>query len=196
MPLFFKFIDINIYKLYILVYFNIVYEIEVYFMKEYKRIFQEFQPIYNENSKILLLGSFPSEKSRQEGFYYGNKRNRFWKLLSILLHTDMPESIEEKIMLLLNNNIALWDVIDSCDIRGSSDSSIKNVSVADIKGLIDNTNIKYIYTNGNTAKKLYDKYVLKDTDIEAVLMPSTSPANAAFGLERLISYWKSILEHI
>lgn len=130
MPLFFKFIDINIYKLYILVYFNIVYEIEVYFMKECKRIFQEFQPIYNENSKILLLGSFPSEKSRQEGFYYGNKRNRFWKLLSILLHTDMPESIEEKIMLLLNNNIALWDVIYSCDIRGSSDSSIKNVSVA------------------------------------------------------------------
>lgn len=165
-------------------------------MKECKRIFQEFQPIYNENSKILLLGSFPSEKSRQEGFYYGNKRNRFWKLLSILLHTDMPESIEEKIMLLLNNNIALWDVIYSCDIRGSSDSSIKNVSVADIKGLIDNTNIKYIYTNGNTAKKLYDKYVLKDIDIEAVLMPSTSPANAAFGLERLISYWKSILEHI
>ena len=134
-------------------------------------------PVYDKNSKILILGSFPSVKSREMKFFYGR-----------------PQTIEEKREFLIHNHIAVWDVIKSCDIIGSSDSSIKNVSVNDIKNIIENSDIKAVFTNGGTAHKLYKKYM--DCDYEAVKLPSTSPANAAYSLDKLINEWKVILDYL
>ena len=151
-------------------------------------------PVYNEHSRVLVLGSFPSVKSREQGFFYGHPQNRFWKVLSILGGCDVPTSIEEKRNLLLNMGIAVWDVIASCEIVGSSDSSIKNVQPNDLKSILDNSSVTKIYVNGKTAKKYYDKYLLKSTGVEAVCLPSTSPANAVYTLERLVAEWKVITE--
>ena len=151
-------------------------------------------PVYNEHSRVLVLGSFPSVKSREQGFFYGHPQNRFWKVLSILGGCDVPTSIEEKRNLLLNMGIAVWDVIASCEIVGSSDSSIKNVQPNDLKSILDNSCVTKIYVNGKTAKKYYDKYLLKSTGVEAVCLPSTSPANAVYTLERLVAEWNVITE--
>ena len=151
-------------------------------------------PVYNEHSRVLVLGSFPSVKSREQGFFYGHPQNRFWKVLSILGGCDVPTSIEEKRNLLLKMGIAVWDVIASCEIVGSSDSSIKNVQPNDLKSILDNSSVTKIYVNGKTAKKYYDKYLLKSTGVEAVCLPSTSPANAVYTLERLVAEWKVITE--
>lgn len=151
-------------------------------------------PVYNEHSRVLVLGSFPSVKSREQGFFYGHPQNRFWKVLSILGGCDVPTSIEEKRNLLLKMGIAVWDVIASCEIVGSSDSSIKNVQPNDLKNILDNSSVKKIYVNGKTAKKYYDKYLLKSTGVEAVCLPSTSPANAVYTLERLVAEWNVITE--
>ena len=151
-------------------------------------------PVYNEHSRVLVLGSFPSVKSREQGFFYGHPQNRFWKVLSILGGCDVPTSIEEKRNLLLNMGIAVWDVIASCEIVGSSDSSIKNVQPNDLKSILDNSSVTKIYVNGKTAKKYYDKYLLKSTGVEAVCLPSTSPANAVYTLERLVAEWNVITE--
>ena len=151
-------------------------------------------PVYNEHSRVLVLGSFPSVKSREQGFFYGHPQNRFWKVLSILGGCDVPTSIEEKRNLLLKMGIAVWDVIQSCDITGSSDSSIKNVQPNDLKSILDNSSVTKIYVNGKTAKKYYDKYLLKSTGVEAVCLPSTSPANAVYTLERLVAEWNVITE--
>lgn len=151
-------------------------------------------PVYNEHSRVLVLGSFPSVKSREQGFFYGHPQNRFWKVLSILGGCDVPTSIEEKRNILLNMGIAVWDVIASCEIVGSSDSSIKNVQPNDLKSMLDNSSVTKIYVNGKTAKKYYDKYLLKSTGVEAVCLPSTSPANAVYTLERLVAEWNVITE--
>lgn len=151
-------------------------------------------PVYNEHSRVLVLGSFPSVKSREQGFFYGHPQNRFWKVLSILGGCDVPTSIEEKRNLLLKMGIAVWDVIASCEIVGSSDSSIKNVQPNDLKSILDNSSVTKIYVNGKTAKKYYDKYLLKSTGVEAVCLPSTSPANAVYTLERLVAEWNVITE--
>lgn len=152
----------------------------------------EFGPVYDENSKILILGSFPSVKSREVQFYYGHPKNRFWKLLAMLYEAEEMEDISEKKQFLLEHGIALWDVIESCDITGSSDSTIKNVVPNPIKQILDATNIEKIYANGKTAEKLYRKYVQPVTGYEIIGLPSTSPANAAFSLERLAEKWKQI----
>ena len=149
-------------------------------------------PIYNENSKILILGSFPSVKSRKEGFFYGHPQNRFWKVTSAVFGEDTPHTVEEKKKFLLRNHIALWDVIGSCDINGSADSSIKNVSANDLSVILDHADIKQIYVNGRTAYKYYQKYSEKETGRSAVCLPSTSPANAAWSVERLLTAWKCI----
>ncbi len=162
--------------------------------KEYKRIKHTFEPIYNKDSKILILGSLPSVKSREEGFYYGHPRNRFWSVLSSIYNSKIPNTINEKIMMLINNNIAIWDVIESCDIIGSSDSSIKNVIPADLSKVLNNSNIQNIYANGKTSSKLYKKYSEKNTGIKIIELPSTSPANATYTLDRLIETWKVILK--
>ncbi len=157
---------------------------------EYSHISHTFQPVYDENSRILILGSFPSVKSREQGFYYGHPQNRFWKVLAALCNCEVPRTIEEKKIMLLANYIAVWDVIDSCDIIGSSDSSIKNVIPADIAGLLAETKITRIFANGKTAGSLYEKFSREKTGMEITVLPSTSPANAMFSLEKLVENWR------
>ena len=152
----------------------------------------EIDPIYDKDSKVLILGSFPSVKSREEGFYYAHPRNRFWKILAAIYDENEAYSIKEKKDFLLSKNIALWDVISSCDINGSADSSIRNIKVNDICSLLEKTNIKKIFTNGSTAYKLYQKYLEDITGISAIPLPSTSPANASYSFERLLESWKMI----
>jgi len=163
-------------------------------MGEYSHMTHTFLPVYDENSELLILGSFPSVKSREQGFYYGHPQNRFWKVLAAVCECEVPKTIEEKKKMLLKNHIAIWDVIDSCDIIGSSDSSIKHVVPADIAGILTKTNITRIFANGKTAGNLYKKFSENSTGIPAVVLPSTSPANAAYSLEKLIEVWKEELQ--
>lgn len=165
-------------------------------MAEYEHVKHTFEPVYDGNSKILILGSLPSVKSREQGFYYGHPQNRFWKVLARLLEWEEPQSIEEKKEMLLKNQIAIWDVLESCDIQGSSDSSIKNPVAADIPGLLEKTKIEKIYVNGTTAGKYYKKYIFPLTGIEAVVLQSTSPLNCRYNLDRLADNWNVILKEI
>lgn len=155
----------------------------------YQHIRHEFEPIYNEKSRILILGTLPSVKSRENNFYYGHPQNRFWKVLAQVFQEDTPHSIEEKTAFLLRNRIAVWDVIQECDIVGSSDSSIKNVVPADVRRILEHAPIERIYANGGTAYSLYMKYLYKTVRREIIKLPSTSPANAAFGMDRLVEIW-------
>ena len=176
-------------------------------MKSYQQLTHEFRPVFNEESRILILGTFPSVKSREEHFYYGHPQNRFWKVLAAVTDEPVPIDILQKKQLLLNHHIALWDVIKSCEIIGSSDSSIRNVIPADIGSLLKQAPIAAIFGNGNKACELFQKYTLpmfKADNISKPLsdspvietvysirkLPSTSPANAAWSLERLIYEWK------
>ena len=147
------------------------------------------EPIFNENSEILILGSFPSVKSREGNFFYHHPQNRFWKVIAAVTDWEIPSTIEEKKKMLLENHIAIWDVIASCDIEGSSDSSIKNVVPNDLEMILSAGKIRQIYTNGGTASRLYRKYCQNKTGIEDIKLPSTSPANAAYSLDRLVSEW-------
>ena len=151
-------------------------------------------PVFDENSRILILGSFPSMKSREVNFFYGHPQNRFWRVISHLLNENCPETAIEKKHMLLKHKIALWDVIASCDIKGSSDSSITNVVPNDIGKVLEQTKIKNIFVNGKTADRLYIKYIEPDINIKAVCLPSTSPANAMWSLEKLIDEWRIITE--
>lgn len=151
------------------------------------------EPVFDEFSEILILGSFPSVKSRESGFFYGHPRNRFWLAAASVFEDDIPRTVNEKRNFLLKHHIAVWDVIKSCDIEGSSDSSIKNVCVNDIDIILRNADIKHIYVNGKKAETLYKRYIFPHTGIEAVFLPSTSPANAAWSSMRLIQTWKDII---
>lgn len=153
-------------------------------------IVHPLEPIFDEKSKILILGTFPSVKSRENNFYYGHPQNRFWKVISNICNEELPLSNDDKREMLLRNNIAVWDVIHSCDIEGSADSSIKNVIPNDIKSILEQTSIKKIFVNGKKAERLYKKYIENSIGIKAVCLPSTSPANASWSLEKLIEYWK------
>ena len=155
-------------------------------------IVHPIKPVFDKNSKILILGSFPSVRSREEGFFYGHKQNRFWKVVSAVFEEEVPKTIPQKKAFLLRNHIALWDVIHSCDITGSSDSSIKNVVANDLSIILEHSGIGKIFVNGKTAEKYYIKYSEKDTHIKAICLPSTSPANAAFSVDRLTEAWKTI----
>ena len=157
-------------------------------------ILHPIDPVFDEHSKILILGSFPSVKSREAEFFYGHPQNRFWKVLSTLICKQMPKSTEEKRLMLLENHIALWDVINSCEIEGSADSTIKNVKANDLSHILRCADIKEIFVNGKTAKKYYDLYIKPAIGREALCLPSTSPANAAYSLARLTEEWKIILE--
>lgn len=165
-------------------------------MAKYEHVKHTFEPVYDENSKILILGSLPSVKSREQGFYYGHPQNRFWKILAKLLEWEEPVSIDEKKTMLLQNKIAIWDVLESCDIQGSSDSSIKNAVAADIPALLKRTKIERIYVNGSTAGKYYKKYILPITGMEAVILQSSSPLNCRYNMEKLIENWSVILENL
>lgn len=151
-------------------------------------------PVYDKNSKILILGSFPSVKSREQMFFYGHPKNRFWQVIAAVFGRSVPETVEDKRKMLYSLNIALWDVIHSCDIDGSSDSSIKNVVPNDLSLILNAADIKRIFLNGRTAEKYYNKYFKNSVNKEVISLPSTSPANAAWSLEKLIEKWRVIKE--
>ena len=150
------------------------------------------EPVFDKNSRILILGSFPSVKSRESEFFYGHPQNRFWRVISAIYGGETPLTTEDKKTFLLRNNIALWDVIASCDIEGSSDSSIKNVKPNDISIILEEAEIEHIFVNGKTAERSYNKYIFSSIKKEAICLPSTSPANAAFTTEKLIEKWSVI----
>ena len=157
-----------------------------------QRIIHPIPPLYNEDSKILILGSFPSVKSREMAFFYGHPQNRFWKLLSLLLEAPFPETVPERREFLLSHRIAVWDVIASCEIYGSSDASIRNAVPNDLRQILYAAQIRQIYVNGRTAEKMYRKYIEPRIGRTAICLPSTSPANAAWNLERLTNAWEVI----
>ena len=159
---------------------------------KYHRVTHSFPPFYNSDSEILILGSMPSTKSREVGFYYMHQKNRFWKILENVFNENIGDGIEAKKEFLTKHKIALWDVLKSCDIHGSSDASIKNVEVNDINKIIKSSNIKKIYTTGKKSYQLYNKYILNDTKIEAILLPSPSPANCQMSLETLVENYQVI----
>ena len=156
-------------------------------------IIHPIQPHYDADSRILILGSFPSVKSREQMFFYGHPQNRFWKVTATVFEDAVPSGIEEKKSFLTKHHIALWDVIGECDIEGSSDLSISNVAANDISLILRSAGIRRIFVNGKTAEKYYRKYILPATGIEAVCLPSTSPANAAWSLEKLEEAWSEIV---
>lgn len=155
-----------------------------------------FPPLYDAQSEILILGSFPSVKSREQQFFYGHPQNRFWRVTAAVCGAEVPVTIEEKRAFLLRNHIALWDVIASCEITGSSDSSIRNVVPNDLTPIFETAQIRQIYVNGGTAAKYYDKYQKPILQRDAIRLPSTSPANAAWSVERLVSVWQCIRNRI
>ncbi|MGN0598598.1 MAG: DNA-deoxyinosine glycosylase [Oscillospiraceae bacterium] len=161
---------------------------------EYRHITHSFPPFYKSSSKLLILGSFPSVKSREQGFFYGHPHNRFWKMLAAVYGEAVPNDIPEKKALLERHEIALYDVIYACDIVGSSDSSIRNVTPADIGSIIADSQISRIVLNGKTAERFFRKYQDSSLLEMVSVMPSTSPANAAFSLEKLIEVWGEALK--
>ena len=161
---------------------------------KYEKITHTFEAVFDDNSEILILGSVPSVKSREYGFFYMHKQNRFWKVLSKVFDDDFTiDDIEKKKALLLSHKIALYDVIESCEIIGSSDVSIRNVEPANkvIDKIIKTGKIKLIALNGNKAGELYKKY-FKDIDIKTIYLPSTSPANAKMNVDALVKIWQNI----
>lgn len=149
-------------------------------------------PLYSASSSVLILGSFPSVKSREQEFFYGHPQNRFWRVIAAVYGTSVPTAVEEKKKLILSNGLALWDVIAECEIEGSSDSSISAVKPNDISIILNNCPVKRIFVNGKMAEKYYIKYIQPKIGLKAVCLPSTSPANAAWSFERLCEAWKVI----
>ena len=152
-------------------------------------ILHNIDPVYDENSEVLVLGSFPSVRSRESGFFYGHPQNRFWKVAAAVFGCPVPETMEEKKRFLLGNRLAVWDVIKSCEIRGSSDASIRDIVPNDLGPLLSGSRIRRIYCNGSTSFSLYEKYLREKTGIPAEKLPSTSPANAAWSIQRLTEAW-------
>lgn len=152
-----------------------------------------FPPVMDECCRILILGSFPSVKSREEGFFYGHPRNRFWSVLAESFNEATPLSVPDKRSLLLRHHLALWDVIAACSIEGSSDASIRDAVPVDIQRITGAAPIQRIICNGALAGRLYRQYLQPVTGIEAAVLPSTSPANAAWTLPKLLSVWKPTL---
>ena len=182
------------------------------------RIYHPFGPLYNENSRVLILGSFPSVKSREQEFFYGHPQNRFWKVMGALfgspcscIRSDgeekiaegsaegklyVPKTIEEKKALILDNGLALWDSIGSCEITGSSDASIRNVEPNDLRIITGSCDIRAIYCNGKKSLEVYNRYIEPVLGRPAVALPSTSPANAAWSLDRLIEAWAVVKDNL
>ena len=157
-------------------------------------ILHPIPPVYDENSELLILGSFPSVKSREAAFFYGHAQNRFWRVLATVYGEPVPATVAEKTALLLRNRVALWDVLASCSIEGSADSSIRDAVPNDLRPILDLSGLSRIYVNGKTAARLYARCIEPELGIPAVCLPSTSPANAAWSFERLCGVWKCIRE--
>ena len=154
------------------------------------------EPVWNKQSKVLILGSFPSVKSREYGFFYGHPQNRFWRVLAEITGDALPETVQNKKDFLLSHGIALWDVIASCDIVGSSDSTIRNVIPNDITPILNEADIGAIFVNGRTSASLYSKYTEPLTGRGAIYLPSTSPANAAWSMPKLCTEWRAITSYL
>ena len=162
-----------------------------------EHIIHPIPAFYRPDSRILILGSFPSVKSRESGFFYGHPQNRFWKLMARLFYEEkVPGSVEEKAALLERHHIAAWDSIHSCDIEGSSDSSIRNVEPNDFREIFAASDIRQVFTNGKKSQESYTRDCLPQTGREALCLPSTSPANAAWNMERLTEAWRVILDYL
>ena len=161
---------------------------------ERTRIIHPIPPVYDRDSRVLILGSFPSVRSREVAFFYGHPQNRFWRVLAALFGEPLPRTVEEKKALLLRRHIALWDVIGACSIEGSSDASIRDVTPNDLRPILQVSGLRRICVNGKTAAKLYERYIEPTLGIPAVCLPSTSPANAAWSLEKLTEAWRRITE--
>lgn len=161
-----------------------------------ERITHAFDPVFDSESRILILGTMPSPKSRELGFYYSHPRNRFWPVLAEIFREKVPQTPEEKNEFCLRNKIALWDVLKECDIEGASDSSIKNAVPNDISIILNSADIKAVFTTGTTAAKLYKKFIEPETEVPAKVLPSTSPANAKIKFEELAEQYKIILEYL
>lgn len=157
------------------------------------RVEHEFGPLFDENSRVLMLGSIPSPKSREVGFYYGHPQNRFWKVMAAVLEEPVPSTIPSKRAMLLRHGIALWDVLESCTIVGASDTSIDDVVPNDIASLVAKTKISQIFCTGATAHKFYQKYCEASVKIKAAKLPSTSPANCAVKMDALVEAYKAVL---
>lgn len=159
-------------------------------------VYHTLEPFYNKKSKILILGTMPSSKSREYGFYYMHPQNRFWKVLSEILGENFPTTIQDKKVLLNKYGIALWDVLSSCDIIGSSDSSIKNPKPNDIKRLIYKTNINAVFVTGKKALELYNKFIFNMVNISPIYLPSTSPANQTISYNQLKEKYMVIKDYL
>lgn len=149
-------------------------------------------PVFDRNSRVLILGSFPSVKSREAMFFYGHPQNRFWRVLAAVFGERTPQSVAEKREFLLRNHVAVWDVIAACEIRGSSDLSIRQATANDLRPILETAPIRQIFVNGRTAERYYRRYAEPVLDRPAVCLPSTSPANAAWSLERLTEAWRGV----
>ncbi len=150
-----------------------------------------FPPLYDARSRVLILGSFPSLASRKAMFFYGHPQNRFWRVLAAIFDESVPQTVEERKALVLRNRLALWDTVASCEIAGSSDASITRVVANDLHPILNGADIRAVFCNGGTSKRWYDKLLRDELGREAGLLPSTSPANAAWTLERLTETWKT-----
>ena len=160
------------------------------------RIYHPFGPLYNENSRVLILGSFPSVKSREQEFFYGHPQNRFWKVMAALFGAPVPQTIEEKKALILDHGLALWDSIGSCEITGSSDASIRNAEPNDLRIITGSCDIRAIYCNGKKSLEVYNRYIEPVLGRPAEALPSTSPANAAWSLDRLTEAWAVVKDNL
>lgn len=153
-------------------------------------------PLCGDMPRVLILGSFPSVKSREIGFFYGHPQNRFWRVMASLLEAPLPQTVAEKTRLMTENGIALWDVIASCSIVGSADSTISQVTANDLTPILAGGTVRQIFVNGKTAARLYERHLLPQTAREAICLPSTSPANASWSLERLVGEWAIIKAYL
>lgn len=163
---------------------------------ESRQVTHDFQPIYNEESRVLMLGTMPSPKSRETGFYYGHPRNRFWKVVSDVCGEVLPETKEEKVAFALRNKIAVWDVLAGCEIKGAEDASIRNPVVNDLNVIIKSADIRAVFATGQKAAQLYRKYCQKETGMEIICLPSTSPANCSVSYEKLFEAYEVVLKYI
>ncbi len=158
-----------------------------------EHIIHSIEPVFDTESRVLILGTMPSPKSREVQFYYGHPQNRFWRVLAAVLGEEVPQSVPEKKTMLLRHRIALWDVLAECEITGASDSSIRNPVANDLSVILNHAPVQAVFTTGATAWKLYTRLQKPHTGIEAVRLPSTSPANCAVKMEALTEAYKAIL---
>lgn len=165
-------------------------------MNERETVTHDFRPVFDRNSRVLLLGTMPSPKSREQGFYYGHPRNRFWKVLADVCREEMPQTIKEKKAFALRNHIAVWDVLKSCEIRGADDSSIRNPVANDMEEVLGKARIRAIFATGGKAAALYQKYCYPKTGIPVITLPSTSPANCRISYEELYQAYSQIKEYL